>query len=83
LKNIFFEKVNVLKRHDKDIQYTAKARNDMASLYKTTIPDLDEFQQLRPIHENSFRQKMRIQKRYSNKRKGYSNRATQRTIKEF
>ena len=51
LENYIFDKLDVLKRHDKDIQYTAKARNDMASLYKTTIPDLDEFQQLRPIHE--------------------------------
>ncbi|MDF0682531.1 MAG: hypothetical protein P0116_16355 [Candidatus Nitrosocosmicus sp.] len=45
------EKVDILKRLDKDIHDMAKARNDMASLYKTTIPDLDEYQQLRPIHE--------------------------------
>ncbi len=51
LDKYIFDKVDILKRLDKDIQDKAKARNDMASLYKTTIPDLDEFQQLRPIHE--------------------------------
>ena len=29
----------------------AKERNDLASIYKTTISDLEEYQQLRPIHE--------------------------------
>lgn len=43
LEKYIFEKVDILKRLDKDIQDMAKARNDMASLYKTTIPDLGEF----------------------------------------
>lgn len=45
------EKVNTLKRLDKDIQNMAKERNDLASVYKTTVADLEENQQLEPIHE--------------------------------
>ena len=50
LDKYIFEKIDRLKRLDRDIQDMAKARSDMASIYQTTIPDLEEFQQLRPIH---------------------------------
>ena len=32
----------------------AKERNELASVYKTTIRDLEEFQALRPIHQQVF-----------------------------
>ena len=51
LDKYIYEKVGILKRLDKEILDMAKARNEMASLYKTRISDLDEYQQLRPIHE--------------------------------
>ena len=51
LDKYIFERVNRLKRFDADILKMAKERNDLASVYKTTIPDLEEYQQLRPIHE--------------------------------
>lgn len=57
LEKYIFEKVNQLKQLDKDIQDMTKKRSDMASIYKTTIPDLEEFQQLRPIHEKLLQAK--------------------------
>ncbi len=51
LDKYIFEKVERLKRFDADILKMAKERNDLASIYKTTISDLEEYQQLRPIHE--------------------------------
>ncbi len=51
LDNYIYERVNRLKLFDADIIKMAKERSDLASVYKTTIPDLEEYQQLRPIHE--------------------------------
>ena len=63
----------------------AKERNDLASVYKTTIPELEEFQQLKPIHERLIKAENEISKikRHDNKSKGCRNSATQRIIKEF
>lgn len=51
LDKYVYEKVNRLKQFDEDIQNMVKERNDLALVYKTTIPELEAFQQLRPIHE--------------------------------
>ena len=51
LDKYIFEKVERLNRLDADILKMANERNVLASVYKTTIPDLEEYQQLRPIHE--------------------------------
>ena len=59
----FFEKVDQLKRLDVDILKKTKERNDMASVYKTTIPDLEEFQQLDQFMKSSLKQKMRYQEK--------------------
>ena len=59
----FFEKVDQLKRLDADIFKKTKERNDLASVYKTTIPDLEEFQQLRPIHEKLIKAKDEISRK--------------------
>ena len=48
-----YEKVSRLKQFDMDIQNMVKERNVLASVCKTTIPELEAFQQLRPIHEKS------------------------------
>ena len=40
----------------------AKNRIDLASAYKTTIPDLEEFQQLDQFTKGSLDQKMKYQK---------------------
>ena len=49
-----YEKTEILKRLDSDISKMAKERNELASVYKTTIRDLEEFQALRPIHQQVF-----------------------------
>ena len=51
LDKYIFEKRERLKRFDADILKMAKERNDLASTYKTTISDLEEYQQLRPFYE--------------------------------
>ena len=40
-----------------------KDRNDLASVYKTTIPDLEEFHQLKPIHEKLIKAKDEISRK--------------------
>ena len=71
LDKYIFEKVERLKRFDADILKMAKERNDLASTYKTTISDLEEYQQLRPIHEKlDIAENETIKKRHDNKRKG-------------
>ena len=63
LDKYIFEKVERLKRLDADILKMAKERNDLASVYKTTIPELEEFQQLKPIHEKLIKAENEISKR--------------------
>ena len=62
LDKYIFERVERLKRFDTDILLMAKERNDLVSVYKTTIPELEEFQQLKPIHEKLLKADMRYQK---------------------
>ncbi|HKU84183.1 MAG TPA: hypothetical protein VJP58_09085 [Candidatus Nitrosocosmicus sp.] len=45
------EKIEILKRLEGNISKMAKERNELASIYKTTVRDLEEFQTLKPIHE--------------------------------
>ena len=54
LDKYIFERLNTLERLHTDIQNMAKKRNDLVLVYKTTIPELEEFQQVRPIHEKLF-----------------------------
>ena len=63
LDKYIFERVERLKRLDTDILNMAKERNDMASVYKTTIPELEEFQLLKPIHEKLIKAENEISKR--------------------
>ena len=63
LDKYIFEKVDQLKRLDADIFKKTKDRNDLASVYKTTIPDLEEFQQLKPIHEKLIKAKDEISRK--------------------
>ena len=63
LDKYIFEKVDQLERLDVDILKMAKERNDLASVYNITIPDLEEYQQLRPIHEKLIKAKNEISKR--------------------
>lgn len=57
------EKVNRLKQFDKDIQHMIKERNDLAAVYKTTIPELEAFEKLRPIHEKLIQAENEILKK--------------------
>lgn len=41
----------------------ARKRNDLASIYKTTVRDQEDYQQLRPIHENYRQAQNEIKKR--------------------
>ncbi len=63
LDKYIFEKVERLKRLDADMLKMTKERNDLALVYKTTIPELEEFQQLRPIHEKLIKAENEISKR--------------------
>ena len=63
LDKYIFERVEQLKRLDADILLMAEERNDLASVYKTTIPELEEFQQLKPIHEKLIKAENEISKR--------------------
>ena len=63
LDKYIFEKVDQLKRLDAYIFNKTKERNDLASVYKTTIPDLEEFQQLKPIHEKLIKAKDEISRK--------------------
>ncbi len=83
LEKYIFDKVYILKRLDKDIQDKANARNGMASLYKTTIPDLDEFQQLRPIHEKLIQAENENSKKDIQIKEKDTEIRKLRTIKEF
>ena len=62
LDKYIFERVEQLKRLDADILLMAEERNDLASVYKTTIPELEEFQQLKPIHEKLIKAENEISK---------------------
>ena len=62
LDKYIFERVEQLKRLDADILLMAEERNDLSSVYKTTIPELEEFQQLKPIHEKLIKAENEISK---------------------
>ena len=63
LDKYIFEKLERLNRLDADILIMAKKRTDLASVYKITILDLEEYQQLRPIHEKLNMAENKISKR--------------------
>ena len=46
LDKYIYEKIEILKRLDSDISEIAKKRNELASIYQTTVLDLEEFQAL-------------------------------------
>jgi len=43
--------VNYFWQLDRECKQITEKRNNLARAYKTTIPDLEEFKDLRPIHE--------------------------------
>lgn len=63
LENDVFEKENQLKYLDMKIQEMITKRNDLASVYKTTVKDLEEFMQLRPIHEKLIKAEKELVKK--------------------
>jgi predicted DNA-binding protein YlxM (UPF0122 family) len=49
--NVYSEKLAYLLRCDKACKEMTEKRNILARAYNTTVPDLEEFQALKPIHE--------------------------------
>lgn len=50
-ENFVNKQVNYIKLLDRECKQITEKRNILARAYKTTVPDLEEFQDLRPIHE--------------------------------
>jgi hypothetical protein len=50
-ENFVNKQVNYFWQLDRECKQITEKRNNLARAYKTTIPDLEEFKDLRPIHE--------------------------------
>lgn len=55
LEKYVFEKIDQIERLKEDVLDKARKRNDMAAIYDTTVPDLEDYKIHRPILEK-FRQ---------------------------
>ena len=51
---ICLRKNSQIDRLKREVLEMARKRSDFASVYNTTVQDLEEFQDLRPIHEKNF-----------------------------
>lgn len=50
-ENFVNKQVNYFWQLDRECKQITEKRNNLAHAYKTTVPDLEEFKDLRPIHE--------------------------------
>ena len=66
-----YEKIEKLKLLDNDISNLAKKRNELESIYKTTVRDLEKFQALGLIHQQVINLRNELGKKEDNTRKRY------------